>query len=353
MMSHRRRYGSDDQDTNLDDGHGRDHESTDDRNQETEKTDKKSKKKKRDKDREVAVDQELKLKKRERKKKDKNDQERKKKKRNKEDINEDEQEEVGDGDGASNEAETQSHSAKSQSTATVPSRTTTMEQQLDRTVFVEGLPYDSNEGAIRDFFEDLLREISSETAAVEEIRLPKWHDTGRLRGYGHVVLASPQLRDSAIAKSQDQRLYLSSATGQQRYVTVKPANHVKSSSATQPATSQEPPSKVLILRNLHYEATVADIEKVMSEFGTIDVDKGSVRIVYDPVSLHAKGFSYVEYRTVEEAQAAFRKAAQQGGIEILGRPCIVDFDHGRVRSSYRPDPRESKRTWSKQYHSKR
>lgn len=52
----------------------------------------------------------------------------------------------------------------------------------DRTVYVEGLPFASNEGEVRSFF--------SECGQILSVRLPTWHDTGRLKGYGHIEFAS-------------------------------------------------------------------------------------------------------------------------------------------------------------------
>ena len=48
----------------------------------------------------------------------------------------------------------------------------------NRTIYVEGLPYTSNESEVRSYF--------SECGIIKSVRLPVWHDTGRLRGYGHV-----------------------------------------------------------------------------------------------------------------------------------------------------------------------
>lgn len=48
----------------------------------------------------------------------------------------------------------------------------------DRTVYIEGLPYNASEDDIREFF--------SSVGSIVAVRLPRWHDSGRLRGYGHV-----------------------------------------------------------------------------------------------------------------------------------------------------------------------
>ena len=51
----------------------------------------------------------------------------------------------------------------------------------EKTIYFEGLPFTSNESEVRSFFNDCGKILS--------LRLPKWHDTGRLRGYGHIEFA--------------------------------------------------------------------------------------------------------------------------------------------------------------------
>lgn len=46
------------------------------------------------------------------------------------------------------------------------------------TVYVEGLPFTATDEEVIKFF--------SECGSVKSVRLPRWHDSNRLRGYGHV-----------------------------------------------------------------------------------------------------------------------------------------------------------------------
>lgn len=52
----------------------------------------------------------------------------------------------------------------------------------DRTIYVEGLPFDANEEDVRKVFDSV--------GNINSIRLPRWHDSGRLRGYGHIEYSS-------------------------------------------------------------------------------------------------------------------------------------------------------------------
>jgi nucleolin len=60
----------------------------------------------------------------------------------------------------------------------------------DCTVYIEGLPFDATEGQITSFF--------SSAGPVVSLRLPKWHDSGRLRGYGHVEFQSAEAANKAL-----------------------------------------------------------------------------------------------------------------------------------------------------------
>lgn len=60
----------------------------------------------------------------------------------------------------------------------------------NRTVYIEGIPFTATETDIQNFFKD--------TGKIISIRLPKWHDSGRLRGYGHVEFENDQSAEKAL-----------------------------------------------------------------------------------------------------------------------------------------------------------
>ena len=57
----------------------------------------------------------------------------------------------------------------------------------EKTVYIEGFPYEVTEEDIAAFFESC--------GCIESVRLPRWHDSNKLRGYGHV-----QFKNAAAAK---------------------------------------------------------------------------------------------------------------------------------------------------------
>jgi nucleolin len=203
---------------------------------------------------------------------------------------------------------------------------------VSRTVYVEGIPYEATEEQVRDFFRGL---------NVTSLRLPRWQDTGRLRGYGHAELATPKDYELALAKSGQ------SIPGFSRYLQIQPAKAPKPIGASLAEVNHSDPSKTLILKNLSYEATEEDIQLVMDRFGPIA--EGGIRIARHNSNRQSRGFAYVEFKQLEsavKASAASSSSSGGGGLIIRSRPCLVDYDHGTVQKSFRT---ETGRLWQKKY----
>ena len=62
----------------------------------------------------------------------------------------------------------------------------------NRTVYIEGLPFDASEDDVRNFFKSVT------AGSICSVRLPRWHDSKRLRGYGHVEFSTPGARKEAL-----------------------------------------------------------------------------------------------------------------------------------------------------------
>jgi nucleolin len=217
----------------------------------------------------------------------------------------------------------------------------TKEQEVDRTVFVEGIPYDCTPADVSDFFQQHLATAlatttdndNNSTTMITDCRLPTWPDTGRLKGYGHVVFATRELQQAACSLTT-KRLYL-----KKRYLSIAPA-HAPGSKTAAPGTPLQggAPSKTIVLHNLSYDATEDDISQVLANRRIV---QGGVRVVRHNATKRSRGFAYVEFESIEDAQAATAEP-----ILVLGRPCRVDYDHGQVQKSFRTD---TGRLWHKSY----
>lgn len=99
---------------------------------------------------------------------------------------------------------------ETQTSTTVKSETATPADATSNTVFIEGLPFTSTPSNVRYFFEQ------HGCSDILEMRLPTWQDSGRLRGFGHVVFGSLETKQRALDEVNGKELG-------GRYVTVQEA----------------------------------------------------------------------------------------------------------------------------------
>jgi nucleolin len=198
---------------------------------------------------------------------------------------------------------------------------------VEHTVFIEGLPFTSTEEEIRGFFTNL------GCNDILQLRLPVWQDSGRLRGFGHVVFASQETRTRALSNE---------VNGKElggRYITVREANAPRAGTTIgaalggRPVREQPKGCKTVFVRNLPYTATEEQILESFRVCGKI-LD-GGVRIARNHSNGQSKGFGYVEYKNEEGALAAVQKAAKPFGLQVQGRPVFVDYDEGAMKNSFR------------------
>ena len=214
---------------------------------------------------------------------------------------------------------------------------------LDHTVYVEGIPFDCTEEDVKQWF------VSHNCADILQMRLSRWQDTGRLRGYGHVVFDSEESRLRALQE-------LSGKSLGKRYLTIVAPNAPKANtsssmmSASTGSTPRDQPEgcKVVFVKNLPYHATEEDILESFQVCGKI-LD-GGIRIARNSATRQSKGFAYVEYKNPEGAQGAVQKASKPFGLKVLDRPVFVDYDEGRMKGSYKT---EDGRLWTKEFGQKK
>jgi nucleolin len=219
--------------------------------------------------------------------------------------------------------------------------TNTQEEEPDdetpRTVFIEGVPYDSTPDQVA---ECLQTHAKIERSEMTDLRFPTWQDSGRMRGYGHVVFSSPELVDKVLNTARTTKLWMG-----KRYLSIQRAKP-KGLGNNHPPSTNSNPSKTIMIKNLDYTATEEDIQKVMEQFGP--VVEGGTRVVRNSANRQSKGFAYVEYVDLESAKKAMERQQKtpRKPLFILKRACLLDYDEGRIKGSFKT---ASGKLWSKEY----
>lgn len=83
-----------------------------------------------------------------------------------------------------------------------------------------------------------------------------------------------------------------------------------------------PPSNTIFVANLDFEATEETVATEFQKHGSVI----AVRLPTDQVTGRPKGYGYVQFGSVEEAQEVFGK---MNGALVLGRPIRVDYSTPR------------------------
>jgi RNA-binding proteins (RRM domain) len=166
----------------------------------------------------------------------------------------------------------------------------------------------------------------------------RWQDSGRLRGYGHVVFDTVVSRNKALKELNGRHL-------NNRYLTIQEAKDRGNSSRGTNKPRQQPEGcRTVFVRNLPYQGiNEKDVEDVFQTCGKII--QGGVRLTRNYQTKELKGFGYIEFKNPEGAFAAVQRAAK-GGIVIKGRTCQVDYDEGKMKGSFR---KADGSFWQKEY----
>ena len=175
----------------------------------------------------------------------------------------------------------------------------------DHAVYAEGWPYDSTEEQIRAFL--------SGCGPLLDLTVPRFQDSGRLRGFVHARFGSARAVAAALALS-------GTAVGA-RFITVKLPNPLGGGRAPLPLVAPAG-CKTLHVHNLPYAADEGAIKAVFQRFGNV----ASVRIARRSDTQASKGFAYVEFEGKAGGEAAVAASQAPGGLLVGGRPVRLDYD---------------------------
>ena len=150
--------------------------------------------------------------------------------------------------------------------------------------------------------------------------MPRYQDSGRLRGYGHVEYETAQSASSALKASG------SSLGG--RYVTVQPSK--AKDQATWTPRPRPDGCRTVFVKNLPYDIPSDALRRSFEKFGKIN----DVRLAVHNHTQRQKGFGYVTFVKETSAEAAVRG---QGEVKVRGRAVYVDYDApgGGPKASFR------------------
>lgn len=188
----------------------------------------------------------------------------------------------------------------------------------NRTVYIQGLAFTATEQDVRSFFKDC--------GDIASVRLPKWHDSGKLKGYGHVEFKKAEGATKALELSGEYLL--------DRYLTIdRPQVPRALTSAAEPREPSAKPAgcRTIFIKNLPYETTEAEVSEHFMVYGPIK----SVRLAVWNHTGKLKGIGYVDFKREDSAETAVKKS---GSVELQGRKILVDYETSAPKGSFKAKP---------------
>jgi nucleolin len=166
------------------------------------------------------------------------------------------------------------------------------------TVYVEGISYDAEDADLKAMFEQI--------GAVVEVRMPRWHDSNKPRGFAHIVFKDSKHVPIAISQLNGQRLM-------GRYLTVALPKALK----TVPSAPSAPPPEgcnTLFVKNLPYDCDEAAVRVIMMAFGDVK-DIRLAAATNKSGDTRLKGFGYIQFASEVGTKRA-ASAARDGKLAI-------------------------------------
>ena len=181
------------------------------------------------------------------------------------------------------------------------------------TIYIEGFPYEIEEAQIRDAFKTCGKIVG--------VRLPRFHDSGKCRGYGHIEFES--IKSVKAALSHD------GMKMGKRFLSVKMplTPRVVAESESKTKTMRPNGCKTVFVKNLPYDATEVTLKEAFKDFGKI----ASIRLAVWNHTGASKGFGYVEFEREMAAETAMHKK----GLTVGGRLVSLDYEAGIPKKSFR------------------
>jgi RNA recognition motif-containing protein len=178
-------------------------------------------------------------------------------------------------------------------------------------IYVAGIPYECTEEGIK--------ELMSTVGVVTRIKMPTWHDSGKIKGYAIVDFDTKEAALSAIKKFDNHKIY-------GRYLKIALSSGEKEQVATKKVSMDEVTCGTIFVGNLSYEAKEDELLALFEKYGPIK----EVRIVSE--NGRSKGFGYIDFKFIDSAKKLF----QAGDVfKLNGRVLKIDVNSGTKKAGFK------------------
>ena len=232
-----------------------------------------------------------------------------------------------DGDGDGDDDDDDENKKSKQKAANINNNDFIDESEKSKILFVKGIDFATTDENLRSFFENLAKKVRGKVVSAKIAKKPNAGPGGQTlsKGFGFVEFESHETAKKCekLAKSGGSKLdgkVLAVELSKQKSQSIAETDDDdKNSSKAMKRSSKIPAGKSatkLVLRNVAFEATKRDIQKLFNPFGTLK----SVRVPKKFDGSH-RGFAFIEFSTQREATDAMEAL---GNAHLYGRKCVIE-----------------------------
>lgn len=174
------------------------------------------------------------------------------------------------------------------------------------TVWCGGISWEAKEDDVKEFF--------GQCGEISDVRIRLDNATGKNKGFCHIDFTSKTAQDAALA--------LSGSEFMGRTIRCDGAGDGSVRTARKDENYGAKTNKVFIAnlnRDYDEESHRSALTEAFSKFGTL---VGDIRLPYNREEGTLRGIGYLEFETVDQAEAAVKG---MNAVEINGRPLRTDF----------------------------
>ena len=184
-------------------------------------------------------------------------------------------------------------------------------------IYVEGLPYDLTEEAVKEIF--------SGVGNIVRTVIPRWNDSGRLKGYAIFEFETEAEAEAALKlnkKKLDGGRYLAVSFSKGKKIDTG-----KSTKSAEITADEQTTCKTLFIGNLPYDVTEDELNAVFGSYGPVE----EIRVVSENGRM--KGFAYIEYKKTGIVRRVMIDAERKPFF-LKGRGLKVDYNTGNKRAGF-------------------
>lgn len=100
-------------------------------------------------------------------------------------------------------------------------------------------------------------------------------------------------------------------------------------------------SKTIFVKNLPYDTNEEEVNEYFMRCGPVE----SVRLVYNSLHKHFKGFGYVDFKS----RASIKEALKLDGKVFKGRALVIDIDTSKPKEGFKFRGSEDNRKFYRQW----